>query len=278
MDRMKVGYTEFSFGYGFTENLIRSSLSAPTGAPVFPHLVQEARLGYDVRIDFPAVPQFYQYKLPELMKRNTAFEITGGLCPGLTVSFFRIALMRRDLSRQHQHLIDWESCYPGNVFYAAPCLETTGTFNSAYNACAVHQRSVLFSPTDIGPLPDNKVHTIAYKSGLPVGYFCSEPRSVKALAFDGLGDRLRAQFDDTRYTDCRSVARELRQNVLEGVSPVLRRAAPAMERRIRQALDQPRRATPPTREEQQVRADLLLAREISRIGFGLDLMIAQPKA
>lgn len=50
---MKVGYTEFSFGYAFTENLIRGSASAPTGAPVFPNLVQEATLGYDVRIDDP---------------------------------------------------------------------------------------------------------------------------------------------------------------------------------------------------------------------------------
>ena len=65
---MKVGYTEFSFGYAFTENLIRGSASAPTGAPVFHNLVQEATLGYDVRTNLPAVPLFFQYKLPELMK------------------------------------------------------------------------------------------------------------------------------------------------------------------------------------------------------------------
>jgi len=40
---MKLGYSEFSFGYAFTENLIRSSPKAPNGAPVFPNLVQEAR-------------------------------------------------------------------------------------------------------------------------------------------------------------------------------------------------------------------------------------------
>ncbi|PVA08804.1 hypothetical protein DC366_17020 [Pelagivirga sediminicola] len=110
---MKVGYTEFSFGYAFTENLIRGSTSAPAGAPVFPNLVQEATLGYDVRIDFPAVPLFFQYKLPELMTRASAFEIAGGLCPGLTLEFFRIALMRRDVSAQHQLLIDREGRYPG---------------------------------------------------------------------------------------------------------------------------------------------------------------------
>jgi hypothetical protein len=65
---MKVGYTEFSYGYAFTENLIRSSSTAPTGAPVFPNLLQEGLSGFDVRINFPGVPLFFQYKLPELMR------------------------------------------------------------------------------------------------------------------------------------------------------------------------------------------------------------------
>lgn len=128
---MKVGYTEFSFGYAFTENLIRGSATAPTGAPVFPNLVQEAMLGYDVQIGFPAVPLFFQYKLPELMTRASAFEIAGGLCPGLTLEFFRITLMRRDVSDQHRLMIDWEGRYPGQVFYAAPSLRDCAAFNTA---------------------------------------------------------------------------------------------------------------------------------------------------
>lgn len=79
----RVGYTEFSFGYAFTENLIRGSATALTGAPVFPTLVQEAILGYDGQISFPAAPLFFQYKLPELMTRASASEIANGLCPSL---------------------------------------------------------------------------------------------------------------------------------------------------------------------------------------------------
>lgn len=104
----RVGYAEFSFGYAFTENLIRGSATALTGAPVFPTLVQEAILGYDVQIGFPAAPLFSQYKLPELMTRARASEMANGLGPGLTLDFFRIALMRRDVSDQHRLLIDWE--------------------------------------------------------------------------------------------------------------------------------------------------------------------------
>ncbi|RVH60086.1 hypothetical protein CN213_06160 [Sinorhizobium meliloti] len=172
--------------------------------------MQEATLGYDVRIDFPAVPLFLQYKLPELMTRASAFEIANSLCPGLTLEFFRIALMRRDVSDQHRHLIDWETRYPGQVFYAAPCLRDCPAFNNAYNAASVASRSVLFSPAQIGPLPDDKVHTIAYKPGLSYGYFCSEPRQIEAETFEGLTARLSQKFKDKNVRDFRATARRRR--------------------------------------------------------------------
>src|SRR5258708_31278616 len=89
---MKLGYSEFSFGYAFTENLIRSSLTSPSGAPVFPNLIQEAQLGYDVHINLPGLPLFFQYKLPELMTRNTAAEISKHKISGLAASFFRMPI------------------------------------------------------------------------------------------------------------------------------------------------------------------------------------------
>ena len=72
---MKLNYTEFSFGYAFTKNLIRSSSTTRSGAPVFPNLIQEGQLGYDVRIDLPGRPMYFQYKLPELMVRETPVKI-----------------------------------------------------------------------------------------------------------------------------------------------------------------------------------------------------------
>ena len=143
-----MGIQNFPLAYAFTENLIRGLALAPVGAPIFPNLVQEATLGYDVQINFPAVPLFFQYKLPELMTRASASEIANGKCPGLTLEFFRIALMRQDVSDQHRLLIDWEGRYPGQVFYAAPCLRDSPAFNSAYNTASVVSRSILFSPAE----------------------------------------------------------------------------------------------------------------------------------
>lgn len=275
---MKVGYTEFSFGYAFTENLIRGSASAPAGAPIFPNLVQEATLGYDVQISFPAVPLFFQYKLPELMTRASAFEIANGLCFGLTLEFFRIALMRRDVSDQHRRLIDWERRYPGQVFYAAPCLRDCTAFNNAYNTASVAGRSVLFSPIHIGPLPDDKVHTIAYKPDLSHAHLCSEPRQIEAETFESLTISLSRKLKDKRVRDFRATAHEVRQAVLEAASPVWRQAQDAIAGRMRQALPSVvADGSGPQPDREQAILDVLVAREIARIDMGVELVIAQPR-
>jgi hypothetical protein len=136
---MKLGYSEFSFGYAFTENLIPSSPVSPSGAPVFPNLIQEAQLGYDVHINLPGLPLFFQYKLPESMTPSNAGEISKHHLPNLAVPFFRMLLMRRDLSRQHQKLIDLEQKFPGTVLYASPCMHNLSQFNLAYKAARVHE-------------------------------------------------------------------------------------------------------------------------------------------
>jgi hypothetical protein len=273
---MKVGYTEFSFGYAFTENLMRSSPTRPTGAPVFPNLFQEGALGYDIRINFPAAPLFLQYKLPELMRRGNAFEVDWHR-PGLNVPFFRIAMMRKDISRQHELLIELESRYPSKVFYAAPELEDIYSFDRAYNDAAVAQRSVFFSPTDIGPLPDQKTHTIAYKPGLAMGYFFSEPKPIKALTFDELSATLSAAFHVKHFDNLQVAAREMRENVLAVASPIMRQTERLIAGRVRAR----RRSGPDVAvrspEEEQAVVDVFVAREIARVDMGIDLLLAQPR-
>lgn len=270
---MKVGYTEFSYGYAFTENLIRSSRTAPTGAPVFPNLIQEARLGYDIRVNFPGVPLFFQFKLPELMRRATAFEIAGGSCPGLTVPFFRISMMRRDISRQHALLVRLEKRYPGCVFYAAPALESGAEFDRAYNLGEVARRSVFFSPTNIGTLPDDKPHSVAYQASLPVGYFCSDPQPVKASDYDALTQALMNQFQESRFLRLADSAAELREAVLSVASSEIRRRSSDIEQRVIARRSAGRGARASTRSRASV--DLAVAREIARVDLGIELLLAQ---
>jgi hypothetical protein len=274
---VKLGYSEFSFGYAFTENLIRSSPALPSGAPVFPNLNQEAQLGYDVNIDLPGLPLFFQYKLPESMTRSNAAEISKYRLPNLAVPFFRMPLMRRDLSRQHQRLIDLEQKFPGTVLYTSPSLNNLSQFNLAYKAGLVHERSVFFSPTDIGPLPDAKDHSVAYQNDPPVAYFCSEPREIRAMNYEALAGSARELFHRPQYSTLEHSSRELRDTVRTLVSPQMRGAEGELAQRVSiRRSDQP--AGPPgSPQAERAIEDILVAREMVRIDLGVDVLVAQPQ-
>jgi hypothetical protein len=275
---MKLGYTEFSFGYAFTENLIRSSAAGPKSAPVFPNLVQEAHKGYDVHIDLPGLPLFLQYKLPELMKRNTAFEIAKYNLAGVTVPFFRMALMPSGLSKQHELLIELEEKYPQTVLYATPGLRDRRAFNRAYRKGEVHRKSVFFSPRDIGLLPDAKGHSIAYRDGLPFAWLCSEPKRVTAINFEGLEGQVQSLFETPRFRILRAAAPELRGLARSIVSESMREAEGFIAEQIRA-----RRATESelpdvSSEQEQPIEDILVAREMVRVDLGVDLVVAQARS
>lgn len=273
---MKLGYTEFSYGYAFTENLIRSAAARPAGAPVFPNLVQEAKLGYDVNIDLPGCPLFFQYKLPELMKKNNAVEVSQHQLGGIFAPFFRMPLMRRDLSDQHRLLIACERKFPRSVYYASPSMNDIGSFNSAYNLAQVHEKSVFFSPQEIGPLPDDKPHVIAYKRGLSHAWLCSQPRTVGLLSFRDVEKRVKTELDSLRFSSLGKASQEI-QNEIVQMSP----------RELQVNIDEIRRRTvtrvAPTLDradiddrKRKVLQELLVSREVARVGIGLDMVIAQP--
>lgn len=274
---MKLNFTEFSYGYSFTENLIRSTASGPTTAPVFPNLVQEAQLGYDVKLNFPGVPVFFQFKLPELMVRETAKEISQHGLSGLHAPFFRMSLMRRDLSDQHKHLIDLESSFPSSVFYATPLVADNGSFNAAYCTANVHRRSVLFSPQDIGPLPDNKNHTVAYSDTSPSAWFCSEPKEINRNSFEALTTSLAERLSERSSMSLQECVAEVRRDIDPFLSSELRNA----EGQIRERISTRRAAIPGTPDvEGHTRAvsiDLLVVRELSRVGLGVNLLMAQAR-
>ncbi|WP_420722797.1 hypothetical protein [Hwanghaeella sp. LZ110] len=274
---MKLGYTEFSYGYAFTENLIRNSSAGPTTAPVFPNLIQEAQLGYDVKVDLPGLPYFFQFKLPELMVRDTAREIKIFELPGLAAPFFRMPLMRRDLSNQHAHLIELEKTFPNSVFYTSSKADGPASFNRAYGRAEVHVESVLFSPTDIGPLPDDKTHSVSYATNMSVAWRCSEPKQVKAQKFEAIRNLGSETFTQRTGSSLEDTVHEIRKGVLPLIPQQLRSA----EGEFRQRVDARRSTVDGSASiDDRVRTvstDLLVLREFVRVGLGMDLLIAQPR-
>ncbi len=273
--KKQLGYSEFSFGYAFTENLVRSSAAGPPAAPRFPNLQEEGQLGYDVQLTAGGVPLFLQFKLPERMVRTTAAEISkyGLNRSGLSTPFFRLYLMKRNVSRQHELLIEIEQKEPGSVFYAMPHLVGPREFSTAYAAMAVHRHSVLFSPCDIGPLRDDAQHTVAYDPRSRGAWFCSEPKLIEAHdVVSVLAERGRAASEQVTG-GLAAVARAISGRILSTRPGELDDvAAAARERRRRIVADSRQRD-----EAEEAVEELFIARELARIGLGVELLIAQPR-
>lgn len=272
---MKLDYSEFTFGYAFTENFLRR---APTGhpAPVFPNLSQEASLGYDVRINLPAAPLFFQFKLAELMIRNSAREISRLNIPNLVTPYFRFAIMPRRKSQQHELLVHLETMYPKSVLYAAPKQKNKSSLDKCYIKGQIYRCSALICPGDIGFLSDDRQHWIVYHPRAKFGWFCSEPREVRFFDIDQWEERLPERFKAEYQDPLSELVKRMLQALLGLWSSPMRDAEQGIRHAVRARLA---RLDERWLREKEIRAvveALLVCRDIARIGLGLELIIAQP--
>jgi hypothetical protein len=178
MDRCQ--FSEFSYGYCLTEDLIVGQGMPLTAAPVFPSLIEEGQTGngYDVRFDRPGVPLFLQFKLVHQMIRGTANEAKKG---HFQPPFYRMHLRSRHLSDQHESLLSLEDA--GNeVFYAAPSFHTRSELNAFYTQRSVWNQSFKIQPSSIGSLPDDKAHHITFQQPGDTWRFYSEEPSKEGRA------------------------------------------------------------------------------------------------
>jgi hypothetical protein len=173
--------SEFSYGFALTNEI--SGWKKLHVAPVFPSLLEEGKAGggYDVKMDFPGVPLFLQFKRSEWMTRKNARQYGEILASGMRISvpFYRFALMETWKSAQHEMLCELD-VLPNLVYYAAPRFHKVDEINDAWVSGAVSARSVFISPSDIGLLPDEDTHFIAYDHAS--AFMCSEAYEVELLS------------------------------------------------------------------------------------------------
>ncbi|MFN7543493.1 MAG: hypothetical protein ACK5TN_11970 [Acidobacteriota bacterium] len=171
---METRLTEFSYGYCVTEEFANGMGPGLKAAPYFPSLYIEGKAGggFDVLIGSAL---FLQFKLCHELTRGTALECKKGL---LRPTFYRFWLHRKDQSDQHKMLIELEQA--GNqVYYIAPGFADVDALNKCYMAKEVLANSAMFSPLDIGPLPDNERHRVSFRPGGNTAYFLSDPRELQ---------------------------------------------------------------------------------------------------
>lgn len=274
---MKIGYTEFSFGFAFTENLIRSRRRAPDGAPYFPNLVQEAQIGFDVKLEFNGRPIFYQFKLPELMVRQNAKELSNPnlVRGGLALPFFRMPIMRTTISDQHNILVRLELQGLGSVQYASPNFQNVHAFNTAFSGCRVHAESILIAPGTIGPINNAEQHHYVYNTGAAVGWFCSEPKKVPYLTG---GESVEKLIGDISEGDGVPVT-DIPDQTLGAIREVLPNAERSnvnsiFEVQLREARESVERVEV-VQDRREELARLIATRNVSRVMLGTEMLLIQ---
>lgn len=166
-------FSESSYAFAVARDLVGGALGKVVGAPEFPTLRQEGAGGggYDIRIPLQAVAVFFQFKVPQVLRRSSK-----GRPPNFPIPYYRIPL-RTKRPNQHQLLLDLESDNQ-LVFYAAPSFHQNQELSEHYLRSVVADHSVFFLPSDIGLL-DESNHHIAYCQTSSIGWCFSEPTRIE---------------------------------------------------------------------------------------------------
>ncbi|QWC22389.1 hypothetical protein KJK41_19345 [Bacillus haikouensis] len=214
---MIADFSEFTYGFALTRELLNLSSRIVPVAPVFPSLIQEGRQGggYDVGIDFPGYPLFIQFKLSEHMKSKNSKEWHVYNAP-----YYRFGIRPPSKSNQHALLLHLEQSQK-NVFYAAPAFSKTKEINKAFIKNQIASKSVFVLPSSIGNITDNKEHNVVFQPQSNFGYFCSDPKKIEVNNSSTFIDKLFSNFDEKTHIEQKSDFIELGKELLIIASEVM---------------------------------------------------------
>lgn len=168
---MRALYTEFSFGFGIAHEIQNILHSISLCAPVFPSLLDERDVGWDVNFRISGRSLFLQFKRSDALTRRTAKQ-----WPVFNSSFYRFPVYRRIESPQHNLLVRLAKSQP-HVYYCAPLFYKDGDFNSYFMQKSLLDYSLFIPCKGLPELTDDDQHYIAYNA-TGRAYFCSQPSQI----------------------------------------------------------------------------------------------------
>ena len=152
---MKSGFSEFSYGFAVTHDLlIRSSYKRI--APLFPSQRKEAKVGYDVELNYKGYPLFIQFKLSDyLVGPNAKYRSY------YNANYFRSDVTPLSVSCQH-NLLKKLADSGNSVFYAAPVFYTSDEYKVAFSQNSVANSSIWIPLRKTKRLTDRKPHHFTF--------------------------------------------------------------------------------------------------------------------
>jgi hypothetical protein len=180
MSNTKSEFSEFTYGFALTHEL----LSGPAGqflrAPQFPSLRDEGKkYGYDVKIQRKGKPLFIQFKLSEPMLTRAAREYRD---LSFRIPCYRMHFWPRRKSKQHTLLSKLEQNNRGSVFYYAPAFWMVRDLDRYFASKSIESNSRRARPSEL-PIPrDKKSHHLSFESarGKNVNLYSDEPHGIES--------------------------------------------------------------------------------------------------
>ena len=152
---MKSEFSEFSYGFAVTHGLLKDKPSIDV-APHFPSLVEEGKVGYDLKLGFPGLPTYLQFKLSDRLTRRPAKYWDNYHEP-----YFRFDITPLTVSQQHNLLKDLADSGE-EVFYVAPLFWSANQFNEAFRDSQVAARSMWLPLGQLPSLTDDEPHHVTF--------------------------------------------------------------------------------------------------------------------
>jgi hypothetical protein len=208
---MDAEFSEFSYGFAVTSELA-ARLRTLKAAPVFPSLLAEGELGWDVKLQSRAgAVVFVQFKISEALTTRRALEwSTYGR------KYFRIYIRRQSYSDQH-NLLKSLAKRERFVYYLAPRFYELTSFDQAYTRSRVLANSVSFPLRNLPELQDDDQHYICFKNGTDARWYSEEPQRVRSLPAQQLPEEIVTHIDSDKTPLSLSRLAGLRDNLLSAV-------------------------------------------------------------
>lgn len=218
---MNSEFTEFSYGFAVTHELVLQNSGNVAAAPEFPSLIREGQAGggYDVRLHFGTF-LFLQFKLSEFMYGGRAsYRSLIGL------PYYKFWVTPRWKSQQHRMLVDLGNAGQ-QVYYAAPIFHLQTDFNAEFQGNTVVSRSALINPAEIGYLADDADHCVVFND--VQAYFCSEPQKLRLHTGTSLKEFLAAKMQGVKPTSTLELASTLNRIISAADNRVPRFSEPSV--------------------------------------------------
>jgi hypothetical protein len=191
---MEAKFSEFSYGFAATSELA-NQLKPLGAAPIFPSLVAEAKLAWDVKMQTrPGLALFVQFKLPRALTIASARE-----WPVYKALYYRLYVRRRRHSSQHNLLRKLSKKEPF-VYYLGARFHELQQFNNNYLSSQVLKNSIAIPLRVLPDLKDNDQHYVSYQS-ISNAYWCSkEPQPVLAESGEVLAHSISSALNTSNPT------------------------------------------------------------------------------